>query len=153
MNEQTVRKVREGRAYLRACDDGTTYSIIGLMAVIILLILAFSLGTVIRGELAFCYGLGAAVSFVVWSMLIIYSRRAWLMARAAFEVASDGIETELSPVQDVEPAPSVPEPKPNPEPEPMARISADTALKQLLNDMPIEKLQAIIDARTLKVGS
>jgi hypothetical protein len=35
----------------------------------------------------------------------------------------------------------------------MARISADTALKQLLNDMPIEKLQAIIDARTLKVGS
>jgi transcriptional regulator with XRE-family HTH domain len=30
MNEQTVRKVREGRAYLRACDDGTTYSIIAL---------------------------------------------------------------------------------------------------------------------------
>ena len=150
MTLENVNNVREVRAYLKSCDAGDTSAMLFIATILIFLASAALCACVMSASRALGVGFGSAVSFLCWALIIIYSRRAWLMARAAFEVAADGVDANPETFQEGHSAQPEPEPFAAPPPDPMARISADAELRQLLNDMPTEKLQAIIDARAMR---
>lgn len=154
MKERTVKLVREMRGTLVQIDDATNSIPIFALCAIASAVGGLLAGSHLAPAIGVAYGVGSFVGLIFWVWMMIYARRAWLFARAAFEVASDCVDDEPAQEPAVA-APPVLDPEPPPAvqvPEPIERISSETAFMQMLKDMPSEKLQAILDARALRTS-
>lgn len=110
MNEAALKAVWEMRKSLRSIDDGTTAYAVLAFCLLASGVVGFGFGSLFGGGAGFCYGVGAFAALLFWIWLFIYARRAWLLARTAFEVMTCDVADEPVP----EPAPAEPETVPEP---------------------------------------
>ncbi len=153
MTEATVELVRETRKSIRSMTDDTTAMSVAAFCLIVAVIVGVSFGSVAGQAAGLCYGVGTFGSLMFWIWMMLFARRAWLLSQAAFVVAADSVADEPLDEQAQPQATPEPEPEPQPlapEPSPMEQITSDAKLMQLLMDMPTEKLQSIIDARSIR---
>lgn len=140
MTEKTKKLVHETRESIKnSFGDGVF--IIAILAGVTTAIIALAVGLTFNSwwmALSVC---AAYISFAIFLYTFDFSRRAYILSHAIFEIVADGIEPP-------EPDPAS-APEPEPEPEPMHVISTDEQLMHLLKALPAAKLQALIDAKQL----
>ena len=93
MTEQTQKLVRETRRRLAGIDTGR--AAFGIFPLSVLLAIAYAIGEdVSSGEEMLSVAaemIGVAIFFALCLFALVWTRRAWLLSRAAFEVAADGV--------------------------------------------------------------
>jgi len=89
MGKKTADEVREARGRLDAIDSDTSVMVVNLGCGVASVLAGCVAGGVAGFEYGFVTALAAfpAVAVPVWTL--VYARRAWLLARAAFVAAAD----------------------------------------------------------------
>ena len=107
MTEQTQKLVRETRKRLKRIDSGGTAVMIFLFAVLIAVFASMGDAAVSDDKSGtIIVGCVFGTVFIASMFILVWIRRAWLLSRAAFEVAADGIDTD-APASSVEAAPRI----------------------------------------------
>ena len=108
MTEQTQKLVRETRRRLARIDTGR--AAFGIFPISVLLTVLYAIGMSVTFDddmsLVASEIIGVAIFFTLCLFALVWTRRAWLLSRAAFEVAADGIDTD-APASRVEAAPRI----------------------------------------------
>ena len=108
MTEQTEKRVRGTRKMLTAIDNGMTTAVIIALSAMVGIAGGALVADIVEIDWVVVIGVGCGMVFASGLFVLVWIYRVWILSRATFEIAADGIATNMeAPTRRAEPAPLI----------------------------------------------